>query len=1153
MAFVHLHNHTQYSMLDGACRVDKMIDLAKEYNMPAVAMTDHGNMFGAIDFYKTATAKGVKPIIGIEAYLIDGSIYKKQDKKNTRYHIVLLAKDVNGYKNLIKLTSKSFLDGFYYKPRIDKQLLAKYSEGIICLSACLKGMIPSYLLAGKKEDAKKEVHFFKKTFPDRFYLEIQDHGIEEEIIAFPKVIELAKETNTPLVVTNDCHYLKREDAEAHDVLLCIQTGRYLHDKNRMRYSTDQLYFKTEEEMRLLFPEEDEAYDNTIRIADQINLQLNYDDFLLPRIDVPDEFNGDMYNYLRDLCYKGVTRKYPVLTDEIKDRLEFELNVIHKMGYDGYFLVVKDFIDAARAHDIPVGPGRGSAAGSIVAYLLDITKLDPLQYGLLFERFLDLKRVGMPDIDIDFCAEGRNKVIEYVVEKYGRSSVTQIITFGTLGAKSVIKDIARVMEVPAVEANNITKKMPSGPKVTLESALSDSKEFRDYMNSNDLYKSILKFGKVLEGLIRHTGVHAAGVVIGPGDLSDYVPLALNNQKGGESVVLVQYEGKWLDDLKLLKMDFLGLKTLTLIKKTIDLVKNSQNVEIDIDSIPLTDKKAYKILSNAETEGVFQFESAGMKRYLSELQPNQFEDLIAMVALYRPGPMQFIDTYIKRKHGKEKVQYDHPLTENILKETYGVTVYQEQVMKIAKEMAGFSSADAGTLRKAISKKKKKMMADMYEKFKKGSIENGVSEKIIEKIWDNWQEFANYAFNKSHAACYAYIAYQTAYLKAHYPVEFMAALLSLENDPAKIPYFIETCKCMGIEVIPPNINKSECEFSVHGNKILFGLKAIKNVGTAAINSLIDVRVKNGEFKNLFDLAAKVDTMAFNKTVFESLIASGAMDDLDGNRAEKFEAIELALDHATTIQAEKKREQLLLFDVFQGDENASNMIPQMPDLPEWTESKKMTEEKKFLGFRLSGHPLDSYEHLLKQITNIRSIDEVKSNDQNLIIAGVIEKITKKSTKDSKMFAIIELEDQFGKFEMSLFGKDYDEYGTSIQEEDEILIIGSKNNYLNGNELLRIRPNKIIPLDSLPELLKGTVTITLDEEQINSEFSEEILQMVRKNKGDFSLQFHVETEKFKRIAVRSKKIKIFPYEKFFKNCAELKLKNIKTRVEWGGLSYEKN
>ena len=734
MPFIHLHNHTQYSLLDGACRVDRMVKLAKELSMPAVAITDHGNLFGAIDFYHAAKKAGIKPIVGIEAYIINGDIESEFSKSDTRYHLVLLAQNYKGYENLMKLSSASYIDGFYYKPRISKALLEKHNEGLICLSACVKGEIPSLLLAGRQQQAKEAVLWYKELFADRYYLEIQDHGLDMEKTAMPQVIALAKECDVPLVLTNDCHYLHQEDHEAHDILLCIQTGKLLNDPHRMRYDTTQLYFKTSEQMRDIYPEVPEAYENTLKIADRIDLTLSYDEFLLPEVDTPPGFTG-MADYLKHLCYDAAQKKYPTFEGEVQERIDYELGVIGRMGFDGYFLVVKDIIDNARKQDVPVGPGRGSAAGSIIAYLLDITKIDPLKYGLLFERFLNPDRIGMPDIDIDFCAQNRGKVIDYMVQRYNRESVTQIITFGTLGAKSVIKDVARVLSVPASEANEITKTIPGVVK-NLEDAQKQFPEFARLINENELYRSILKHSIVLEGLIRQTGIHAAGVVIAPGDLTDYVPLACSVQKDGEKVILVQYEGKWLDELKMLKMDILGLKTLTLIKKTIDLVKQSHNVDIDIDTLPLDDRQVFALLSKGETDGVFQFESEGMRKYLIDLKPNVFEDLIAMVALYRPGPMQFIDSFIARKHGQEKVQYDHPLVENTLKETYGVTVYQEQVMRISRELGGLSGGEADTLRKAISKKDTGLMMRFQEKIIAGASQNQVPRETIDKIWHDWQ---------------------------------------------------------------------------------------------------------------------------------------------------------------------------------------------------------------------------------------------------------------------------------------------------------------------------------------------------------------------------------------------------------------------------------
>ena len=1126
MAFVHLHNHTQYSLLDGACRVDKVIQMAKEFGMPAVAMTDHGNMFGAIDFYNTAKRVGIKPIIGIETYIINGDLAAETSKKEKRHHLILLAKNLIGYKNLMKLSSTAYLEGFYYKPRINKKILEKHSEGLICLSACLKGEIPSLLLVGKYERAKEVVDYYKKIFPDRFYLEIQDHGLEDEKTVAPLLIKLARETNTPLVVTNDSHYLKEEDAEAHDVLLCIQTGKSLSDSDRLKYSTNQLYFKTEEEMRELFPELPEAYENTVKIAEEIDLELDYKSFLLPKSPIPPEF-PDEKEYLKHLCYEALPKKYEKVTPEVEERLKYELSVIHEMGFDGYFLIVKDIVDASRKMNIPVGPGRGSAAGSIVSYLLGITQIEPLKYGLFFERFLNPDRIGMPDIDIDFCAEGRGKVIDYIVNKYGRKSVTQIVTFNVLGAKSVVKDVARVMELPAAKANEITKKIPSIPRITLKSALEQSKEFKEEMEKDDTNSSILEYSLVLEGLIRHIGVHAAGVVIAPGNLDDYVPLALTNQKNGEPVVVVQYEGKWLDELKMLKMDILGLKTLTIIKKTIELVKQSRGIEVDIDNVDLTDRKTFTLLAKGKTDGIFQFESPGMKKYLIELKPNVFEDLIAMVALYRPGPMQFIDSFINRKHGREKVRFIHPLTENALRETYGVTVYQEQVMQIAREMGGLSGAEADTLRKAIAKKKLKLMNKLKVKFVEGAKKKGVSEKITEKVWSDWLDFANYAFNKSHATAYAYIAFQTAFLKAHYPVEFMASLLSSEDNPAKIPYFMDECKNMGIEIEPPNINASEKEFIVRGNKIVFGLKAIKNVGSAAIASILEERKAHGKFKNIFSLATRVDPIAVNKAVLESLIAAGALDELEGNRAQKYEAIEKVLDYAASVQTEKKRGQMMLFDSLLDDEDDDKFLPKLPEVKEWSLNYKLKKEKEILGFYWSGHPLNQYKDILEFFVNITTEKAEYEPDKvpdRIIIAGVVSDITKKSDKKGNPFAVVTLEDLYGKFELALFGEKYQTYFHKIDEGKRVFIFGRKSSYSNGGEnLLRLIPDSLYLMEELSQVLSGRVYLKVNEETFNKEFSNKIKKEFLKHTGKFELYFDVETKKFKTLRIHPQKLRIFP------------------------------
>ena len=1122
MAFVHLHNHTQYSILDGACKIKKLFKKAKELNMDAVAITDHGNLFGILDFYNEGKKQGIKPILGLEAYIVSNSIYSEKSKRDKRHHLILLAQNGKGLSNLMKLSSISYLDGFHTKPRIDKAVLSEYSDGIIALSACLQGEIPTLLLNDRDEEARESLNEYKRIFPDRFYIELQKHNLSDEDYVAPKLIKLARETDTPMVVTNDSHYLNKEDAEAHDILLCIQTGKAFDDPNRMKYNTDQLYFKSEEEMRALFPEIPEAYDNTVKIADSINVEMHFDDFIFPKIELPNGYDNE-FDYLKDLVYKGAKEKYSKVTDEIQNRIEYELGIINKMGYNGYFLIVEDFIRVARGMGIPVGPGRGSAAGSIIAYLLDITRIDPLKYNLLFERFLDPGRVGMPDIDIDFCAEGRSKVIDYVRTKYGEKSVAQIVTFNRLSAKAIIKDVARTLYVKPTEANEITKLILDA-SLSLEESVATFKEFRNKMNSTDTLKKVLKYSIALEGLIRQIGVHAAGVVIAPGDLTKFVPLATRRQKGKAPSVLVQFDGKKLEQLKMLKMDFLGLKTLTQIDKTLKLIKKTKQIYIDIDNIPLDDKKTYELFSNAETDGIFQFESKGMKSSLRNLKPNRFEDIIAMVALYRPGPMKFIGSFINRKHGKEKIVYDHPILKEVLKETYGITVYQEQVMNIAKIMSGFSSSDASALRKAISKKNKDKLNKLRDKFVQGAVDNGVKNDIAEKIWSDWQEFANYAFNKSHAACYAYVAYQTAYLKAHYPVEFLAAILSLEEDSDKITNFLNVCKKMGIEVISPNINESDYEFSIIGNKIVYGLKAIKNVGHIAIKSIIAERTEK-KYANIYSFCSRVDLQAVNKGVIESLVMGGAMDDLQGNRAQKFAVIENAIQYGGSFQKEKEKMQLTLFDELEADD-PDEYIPKLPDIPEWDRMKKLINERQVLGFYFSGHPLDGYSNIIKSFTNISSKNYKKfdSGEANAKIIGLIVKISKKMSKRKEPYAIITMEDLHGIFNVFIRKRNYETFIETLEEGKIYFVQGRKSDFrADESSTLEIECDNIIFFDEFKRKLSGEIILNIAPDFLNKALAEELNAKIKDNPGRFSISFNVQTKKFDEVIIKVKGSKIFP------------------------------
>nr|MBP7333787.1 DNA polymerase III subunit alpha [Candidatus Cloacimonas sp.] len=1044
-------------------------------------------------------------------------------------------------------SSISYIKGFYYKPRISKDLLQQYNQGLICLSACVKGEIPALIHNGRLKQAKEVALWYKDLFQDRFYIELQNHSLEPEKKVMPQLIELARELKIPMVLTNDCHYLHQNDYEAHDILLCIQTGKLLNDPERMRYGTNQLYFKSPEEMREIFPEVPEAYTNTLKIAEMIDLELHYDKFLLPNIETPPEFKS-MDEYLRYLCYENAKNKYSEVNDTVNQRIEYELEVIDRMGFNGYFLIVKDIVDNARKQNVPVGPGRGSGAGSIVAYLLDITQIDPLKYGLVFERFLNPDRISMPDIDIDFCAQNRSKVIDYIVQRYGRENVTQIITFSTLQAKSVIKDVARVLSVPAAEANAITKTIP-GNNRTLEEAYNQIPEFAALINSNEVYQRIFKYSKVLEGLVRQTGVHAAGVVIAPGDLTNYVPLACSSQKGEEKVILVQFEGKWLNDLKLLKMDILGLKNLTLIQKTIDLVKQAQNIELDINHISLDDKKVYNILGKGETDGVFQFESDGMRKYLIELKPNKIEDLIAMVALYRPGPIQFIETFINRKHGREKVVYDHPLMENALKETYGVTIYQEQVMQIAREMGDFTGGEADSLRKAMGKKDSEYMQQYQEKFQQGAKAKNVPDAVIDKIWQDWLRFAEYAFNKSHATCYALVAYQTAYLKAYYPVEFMAALLSLEDDPAKIPAKIEVCKKMGIKIIPPNINRSDSEFRVHGKEVLFGLRAIKNLGDAAMRDIIEDRKQGGNYNNIFNFCSRLDSSSVNKTILESLIASGAMDELEGNRAQKWAAIEQALQFSSNDQKDKKRGQSTIFDLLDDTNEEQNYYPPLPTVEPWSYLHQLEKEKEVLGFYLSGHPLFEYRSLIQHFTNADSSTGKSKNNGELLLAGIVTGISKKKDSKGNPIAFMEFEDLAGKFEVPLFNKDFNLYIKKLVAGKVFFIIGTKSNF-NGNDdsMLRVLPNAIIDFADLASDLSGEIKLNLRSEHLQKNHLAELTKKLIPNQGKFKLITRIQNDELSGYQLESRKL-FFPNETLL-NWMDKEKMEVQIRIAINGKTY---
>jgi DNA polymerase-3 subunit alpha len=1060
--FVHLHVHSQYSLLDGACRLDTVIELAKRYKMPAVAVTDHGNMFGAIEFYKKATKAGIKPIIGCEAYVAGGSRLDKNPSgkyPDSGFHLLLLVKNLTGYKNLIKLCTAGFLEGFYHKPRIDKELLRQYHDGLIATSACLKGEVSWRLLNGDIEGAVETARELREIFgEENFYLEIQNHGLESEQVLIPKMEALSRETGIPLVATNDCHYLNRADWEAHDALLCIQTGKSVEDQDRMRYKTDQLYFKTAEEMEQALGDFKSALENTVYIAERCNLELQLGRLLLPVFPIPKPF-ADADAYLKHLCEEGLRKRYAKVTDEHRKRLEYELGVIKQMGYAGYFLVVKDFCDYARSENIPVGPGRGSAAGSLVSYVLGITNIDPIAFGLLFERFLNPERVSMPDIDIDFADRGRDKIIQYVISKYGKDNVCQIITFGTMAARAVVRDVGRVLGFPYSEVDKIAKMIPFAPDMTLELALKKVPELQQLVEENPRIERLIKISQTLEGLARHCSTHAAGVVIAPSALTDYVPLF----RGSKDETTTQYDMKMVEEIGLLKMDFLGLRTLTVIDDTIKMIhENHPDVTIDIDNIPLDDAEVYRLFAKGETIGIFQFESAGMRDSLRKLCPENFTDITVMNALYRPGPRDagMIDTYINRKKGKQQVELLHPKLEKILGSTYGVIVFQEQVLQIANALAGYSMGKADLLRKAMGKKDAALMAAQKREFIEGAQKNQVDPAIAEEVFNQIETFARYGFNKAHSTCYAYVAYQTAWLKCHYPREFMAALMTSEiHDTDRIYVLLEECRRLGIEVLPPDVNESKISFSVVDGKIRFGLQAIKNVGESAAAAIVKEREKGGPFATLADLVSRVPAQALNRRTLESLIAAGACDSLEGNRAQKFEAVEAMLEFGHKVAQQTSTQDLFAA----AGKEVQRVAPQLPQVEDWPNSRKLAQEKATLGFYISGHPLDKYRDELRSFTTctVEGLEQV-SDGREVTIGGIITAVKRMMDKKGNMMAFVTLEDFTGSVELILFSDCYSKSRGHV-ETDRLVLISGRVSTREG-EAPKVIVDEVVPLEKLTE-----------------------------------------------------------------------------------------
>ncbi|WP_314666310.1 DNA polymerase III subunit alpha [uncultured Selenomonas sp.] len=1033
MAFAHLHVHTEYSLLDGASRVKELIRRTKELGMDSVAITDHGVMYGAVRFYKEAKAQGIHPVIGCEVYLAPGMRQERAEVDGTRYyHLILLAENETGYRNLVELISLANIEGYYYKPRIDKELLRQYHEGVIALSACVAGEIPQAILRGNNERAEALIAEYVEIFgQDNFFLEIQDHGLPEEKTVNRALRELAKKYDIGLVATNDVHYVHADDSEFHDILLCVQTGRTINDPDRMRFSGPDYYLKSEEEMAALFADYPEALENTAKIAARCQVDFTFGELQLPFYPLPEHFESDDA-YLRALCEERLSSRYADVTDEIRTRLDYELGVIHGMGYASYFLIVWDFINYARGHGVEVGPGRGSAAGSIVAYLLGITNIDPLRYALLFERFLNPERVSMPDIDIDFDDINRGRVISYVKERYGEDHVAQIATFGTMGAKGAIRDVGRVLEMSFSEVSAITKLVPAELNITLERALKESSDFRRVYDEDENARRVIDLARKIEGLPRNTSIHAAGVVIAKNPLSSQVPVWVS-----EGTLVTEFDKDDVEALGLLKMDFLGLRTLTIIADTVHHVRASHGIDLDVDAIPLVDEKTSQMLCNGDTGAVFQMESAGMTNLVKDLQPKGFVDLIPTVALYRPGPLGsgMVTDFIDGLHGKKEVVYMHPLLEPILKETFGVVLYQEQVMQIVQVLAGFSLGQADLLRRAMGKKKHDLLMAQKEIFLQGCAKNGLETSLANHIFDLLTHFADYGFNKSHSAAYGLLAWQTAYLKAHYPVEFMAGVLtSIMDKTDKIPVYIQLCRQMGIKILPPDINSSAATFGIEDGAIRFGLAAVRNVGENAIVSMERVRAEGGKFRSLVDFCARVDMRAVNKRALESLIKCGAFDSIGTERNQLLASLDAAMQDAARRQRDVLSGQGGLF----GEETMEEVqqIAVSADVPPSTARERLTWEKEATGFYITGHPLDDYSDTLSALLSIGEIPNTVRKDRQLVrIGGILTSTKRFTTKKGDTMLFAELEDFSGKIEVTVFPRVFYAHVSAL-EPDAIIVV---------------------------------------------------------------------------------------------------------------------
>ena len=1154
MAFTHLHVHTEYSLLDGSSKIEELVDRVKELGMDSIAITDHGVMYGVIDFYRACKARDIKPIIGCEVYVAPGSRFDKEANagEDRYYHLVLLAENNTGYANLMKIVSRGFVEGFYYKPRVDYEVLETYHEGIIALSACLAGEIPRYLVRGMYEQGKQAALRYQKIFGrGNFFLELQDHGIPAQKTVNQQLLRLSQDTGIELVATNDSHYTYDSDVEAHDILLCIQTGKRVSDEDRMRYEGGQYYCKSPEEMERLFPYAREAVENTHRIAERCNVEIEFGVTKLPRYDVPEGYTA--WEYLNKLCFEGLKRRYPEGGKELADQLNYELGVIKTMGYVDYFLIVWDFINYAKRNGIAVGPGRGSAAGSIVAYALEITDIDPIRYGLVFERFLNPERVSMPDIDVDFCYERRQEVIDYVVRKYGKDRVVQIVTFGTLAARGVIRDVGRVLDMPYAAVDTIAKMVPNELNITIDKALKMNPDLMKVYNEQKEVHYLIDMAKRLEGLPRHTSMHAAGVVISQKSVDEYVPLS----RASDGSITTQFTMTTLENLGLLKMDFLGLRTLTVIQNAVNMLKESQNIELDIMNIDYNDPQVLASLGTGKTDGVFQLESSGMKSFIKELKPQSLEDIIAGISLYRPGPMDFIPQYLKGKNNPDKVTYDCPQLEPILKPTYGCIVYQEQVMQIVRDLAGYTMGRSDEVRRAMSKKKTAVMEKERQNFVYGNeaehvpgcIANGIDEKTANKIYDEMIDFAKYAFNKSHAAAYAVVSYQTAYLKYYYPVEFMAALMtSVIDNTSKVSEYILSCRQMEIPILPPDINESEGAFSVSGGAIRYGLNAVKSVGRNVVEAIVREREENGSYKSLENFIERMSGRDNNKRTVENLIKAGAFDSMGGTRKQYVSIYSMIMDQVNDKKKKSIEGQMSLFD-FASEEEKKDYEIKMPDVGEYKKELLLAFEKEVLGFYISGHPLEEYEASWKKnITAMTSdfiIDEetqeTKVHDGETVwIGGMITGKTVKTTKTNKMMAFITLEDLVGSVEVIIFPRDYEKNRDKLTEENKVYVRGrvSANEEENGKLICE----RIVPFDKVPRQL----WIQFSSMEEYKERYQTLVDLIRDSDGNDAVGVFLAKEKAKKILPPSQSVKISRelLERLYQEFSEKNVKVLDKGIE---------